>query len=391
MDTENSGLSDAELRERRLAKRREYYAKHAEERRKACREYRKAHLEEIKSREKAFYHNVIKKRGKRERLKQKEGETDTEFAKRLEEAKARDRQLHNEWKRNNKERIRAYQSKYNLENKDKIAETHKKYLEDHADEVAAYRKKYGEEHHDDIVARRKKQYAARKAVQDDAGIPRKTRKHVFCKTAEERKERVKMLRREYAKKYRERYSAKRKAKYAENRERELAVEKIYRMNHRDKIEGYRIRDRKLAKEEAMDWLASRNEGIPEGRELYGVIYLFSNVCTNRFYVGQSMCLRKRYCKGVESFIKDKKNVNNACLNQDIEDFGVEAITGPNVLAVAYSKEELDFLEAHYIEVYDSFKNGYNRTNGNIKSVARKARRNHAHKDAVNGACDHVSN
>ena len=110
-------------------------------------------------------------------------------------------------------------------------------------------------------------------------------------------------------------------------------------------------------------------------KIYGIIYLIINKVNNKCYVGQTTNekgFNGRYNRGgvgiekVYNFHKTNKNRNksfNLHLLSAIEKYGFEAFEVKECIDVAFSREELNIKEKVYIQLYDSFKNGYNNTLG----------------------------
>lgn len=86
------------------------------------------------------------------------------------------------------------------------------------------------------------------------------------------------------------------------------------------------------------------------------VYIIWNKTKNKYYVGQSKNVYKRLFKSHFSN-GDVKNITFAkdWFNED--EFFYKTFS-------CDTKDELDTLEKEYIEMYDSFKNGYNKTGGN---------------------------
>lgn len=113
----------------------------------------------------------------------------------------------------------------------------------------------------------------------------------------------------------------------------------------------------------------------DGKEYYGIIYKIENTINNKVYIGQTASKRGfkgRYeCRGngierVYNYHKNRKTNNkeyNVYLLNSIEKYGFNAFTVDEVLDTANSLDELNEKEKYYIEKFDSFHNGYNRTLG----------------------------
>ena len=187
---------------------------------------------------------------------------------------------------------------------------------------------------------------------------------------------------ERAKRYRyANYSHRReveKAYYKRTSEHRTKWWREYRAKNKERLsEAYRKWDldrQKRLMEEVASGLSLRLDENLSPDTIYGAVYLISNVCTDKFYVGQAVCVKNRYRSGIKSFVKDAEHRNHSKVLEDFETFGEDSFSGPVVIAVARSKPELDFLESHYIKVYDSFNSGYNQTRGNIKSALKRTRK-----------------
>ena len=110
-------------------------------------------------------------------------------------------------------------------------------------------------------------------------------------------------------------------------------------------------------------------------EVFGIIYLIRNKVNGKCYVGQTYQengFNDRYNhsgEGIERVYKHHKSEKkhnrsyNKHLLMSIEKHGFEAFEVNRCLDYAFSLEELNIKEKVYIQLYDSFKNGYNETLG----------------------------
>ncbi|CUP74613.1 NUMOD3 domain-containing DNA-binding protein [Clostridium baratii] len=108
-------------------------------------------------------------------------------------------------------------------------------------------------------------------------------------------------------------------------------------------------------------------------EVYGIIYLIKNTFNGKCYVGQSTrTFNKRYDrkgKGIErvyNYHIARKNDNsyyNKHLLNSIEKYGQTNFKVIEIYDIAFSKTELDIKESTYIQLFNSYKNGYNETLG----------------------------
>ena len=110
-------------------------------------------------------------------------------------------------------------------------------------------------------------------------------------------------------------------------------------------------------------------------EVYGTIYLIRNKVNRKYYVGQTQREKgfddryKHSGEGIErvynyhkSWKKHNRSYNKHLLSS-IEKHGFEAFEVNECLDYAFSLEELNIKEKVYIQLYNSFKNGYNETLG----------------------------
>ena len=106
-------------------------------------------------------------------------------------------------------------------------------------------------------------------------------------------------------------------------------------------------------------------------ECYGIIYKITNKVNGKIYIGQTKRgFKVRYCQrgeGIErvykSNLKLKEDGKRYCthLFRAIEKYGFEAFEIIEILDVAFSKQELDIKEKHYISLFNSsdYEYGYN--------------------------------
>ena len=89
------------------------------------------------------------------------------------------------------------------------------------------------------------------------------------------------------------------------------------------------------------------------------IYCITNNINGKKYVGQSVCIEKRFEQHIYS--QSNSEIHNA-----IEEFGVANFRFE--VLIACSKNELDEQEVKFIRLLDSYENGYNQTRGGQHSV-----------------------
>lgn len=98
------------------------------------------------------------------------------------------------------------------------------------------------------------------------------------------------------------------------------------------------------------------------KKTYGYIYKITNTITKKSYIGQIVAkkgkdrLLEHYRQAHYGYYPITK-FRNALRKYKLEDFKVETID------FALSKEELSKLEKHYINFFDTYKNGYNSSLG----------------------------
>ena len=110
-------------------------------------------------------------------------------------------------------------------------------------------------------------------------------------------------------------------------------------------------------------------------KIYGIIYLIKNKVNGKCYIGQTQeknGFDSRYSysgEGIERvynhhrYLKEHNKSYNKHLLGSIEKYGFEAFEINKCLDYAFSLEELNVKEKVYIQLYDSFENGYNETLG----------------------------
>ena len=97
------------------------------------------------------------------------------------------------------------------------------------------------------------------------------------------------------------------------------------------------------------------------KEIYGIIYLVHNVKSDKYYVGQTTVgFDNRYQSGwlYEHSYKDT-------VKEDLELYGESSFEYVKIFRVAHNQQDLDKLEAYYIDYFNSYENGYNENRGNI--------------------------
>lgn len=97
----------------------------------------------------------------------------------------------------------------------------------------------------------------------------------------------------------------------------------------------------------------------------GTIYMIRNIKNDKRYVGQSIQpVEKRFRQHIEAAYLEGRRAYNTCLSRAIRKHGSDFFE-IGVLAEDVPDEDLDIVEAHYIDLYNTFfPNGYNKSRGN---------------------------
>ncbi len=105
--------------------------------------------------------------------------------------------------------------------------------------------------------------------------------------------------------------------------------------------------------------------------MYGTIYLITNTVNDKVYVGQTISpLRVRWVNH-KSFAKKDYYNSPSKLARSMRKHGVEKFSIKSI-ATAVDKVTLDWLEQHYIDLFDSIANGYNLRNGGANGPASES-------------------
>ncbi len=111
------------------------------------------------------------------------------------------------------------------------------------------------------------------------------------------------------------------------------------------------------------------------------IYKYQNKINNKIYIGQSINLEVRKYRHEHSAFYEKSNDYNTQLHQAMRKYGLDNFSYEIIAEITpeeYTPELLNQLEKFFIQYYDSFKNGYNATEGG------DAISNRIHKGSKNG-------
>ena len=105
----------------------------------------------------------------------------------------------------------------------------------------------------------------------------------------------------------------------------------------------------------------------------GTIYMIRNIKNDKRYVGQSIQpVEKRFRQHIEAAYLKGRRAYNTCLSRAIRKHGSDFFE-VGILAEDVPDEDLDIVEAHYIDLYNTLApNGYNKSVGfNDNSLAEK--------------------
>lgn len=103
----------------------------------------------------------------------------------------------------------------------------------------------------------------------------------------------------------------------------------------------------------------------------GTIYMIRNIKNDKRYIGQSVQpVEKRFRQHIEAAYLEGRRSYNTCLSRAIRKYGSDYFE-LGVIADDVPDEDLDIVEAHYIDMYNTLApNGYNKSVGfNDNSLA----------------------
>ena len=141
----------------------------------------------------------------------------------------------------------------------------------------------------------------------------------------------------------------------------------YRKRNADKRKEYQSEYRNSKTKQALTEIKAYVEQDPKkynynpNEEIYGIIYLVHNVKSDKYYIGQTTVgFDNRYNKGwlYEHSYKD-------AVKEDLELYGKDSFEYIKIFKVAHTQQDLDKLEAYYIDYFNAYENGYNENRGNI--------------------------
>lgn len=96
------------------------------------------------------------------------------------------------------------------------------------------------------------------------------------------------------------------------------------------------------------------------------IYKYQNKLNGKVYIGQSIDIERRQYNHKSSAYNEKANDYNSQFHQAIRKYGLENFNFEIIAELTpeeYTRQTLNQLEIFFIRYYDSFKNGYNATEG----------------------------
>lgn len=105
----------------------------------------------------------------------------------------------------------------------------------------------------------------------------------------------------------------------------------------------------------------------------GTIYMIRNIKNDKRYIGQSIQpVEKRFRQHIEAAYLEGRRAYNTCLSRAIRKHGSDFFE-MGVLAEDVPDDDLDIVEAHYIDMYNTLApNGYNKSTGfNDNSLAEE--------------------
>ena len=228
-----------------------------------------------------------------------------------------------EYYKQNTDKIKEYNAEYYKQNADKIKEQNAEYYKQNADKKKEYQSEYNKQNADKIKEKNAEYY-------------------------KQNTDKIKEYNAEY---------------YKQN------ADKIaeYRKQNADKIKEYDKERYDSKVKQALAEIKAYVEIDPQkydynpNEEIYGIIYLVHNVKSDKYYVGQTInSFDIRYQSGWLYTHSYKDTVK-----ADLELYGEDSFEYVKIFKVAHTQQDLDKLEAYYIDYFNSYDNGYNETRGNI--------------------------
>ena len=233
------------------------------------------------------------------------------------------REYQKEYQKQNTYRIKEQKSEYYKQNIDKIKEQQSEYYKQNADKKKEYRK--------------------------------------------QNVDKIKEYLKEYRKQNADKIKEQQKEYHKQNIDKIKEQQKEYRKQNADKIKEQMAEYYNSKVEQSLIEIKAYVEKDPQrfnydpNKEIYGIIYLVYNNKSQRYYVGQTKnSFDIRYQSGWLYY-----HGNKGTVKEDLGRYGEDSFEYTKIFKVAHNQEELDKLEAYYIEYFNSYENGYNETRGNI--------------------------
>ena len=272
-----------------------------------CKECEKQYREASKEHHKEYNKQYYKDNAERIKEQQKQYYKDNAeyFKQYYKENIAHIKEKNKRYRKNNKEYLKNYQKQYNENNKECLKEKRRQYRKENAETIREKKRQYQKEHIENI------------------------------------------------KKYLKEYS------------------KQYYQSNKEYIKQHEKQKYKIRKESNLKGILNLLEQVNPLFEqlnlpIYGTVYKFENIKTNRCYIGQTILpLKDRYGGSiVKKWIEERLNKDNQKFKEELIEEDIEVT---EVLDIAFCEYHLDKLEAHYINKYNSYNNGYNNNAGNYKT------------------------
>ena len=229
---------------------------------------------------------------------------------------------------------KQYSKEHYQRNVDKKKEYQKQYNKENAEYYAEYRKKNKD-----------------KRVEYDKEYRKQNADKIKEQKAEYYKQNADKIKEQNAE-YRKQNADKIAEYYQQNKDKKAEYDKE---RYDSKIEQSLIEIKAYVEQDPQRYNYNPNE------EIYGIIYLVHNVKSDKYYVGQTTIgFDNRYNKGwlYEHSYKDT-------VKTDLEKYGEDSFEYTKIFKVAHTQQDLDKLEAYYIDYFNAYDNGYNETRGNI--------------------------
>ena len=262
-----------------------------------------------------------------------------------------------------KECNKKYDKKHYKENKEQIKGYSKKYYEENKERRKEYDKKYRKEYKE-----REKYNVTHKVCSKCGELKSIGEFHADKGTPDGHASKCKGCRKKYMEENKERKKEYDKKYYKENKEQRKEYSKKYMEENKERKKQYREKWYKELCDEAIIRIKTIVEQDPTrydykvGGEIYGVIYLVCCKPANKYYVGQTTNgFENRYPRG---FFNDNGHRTKDDLKEDYKKYGEDSFEITEIFKVAHNKEELDDLEVYYIDHFNSYYDGYNKTRGN---------------------------